>query len=143
MVKPTKAEDVLQLVNNLRNCDKEEIEALGGNPLNSLLDGYFISDECYSAFVANHIIGIFGFNKETHSIWFLGNDLCSSVPKEWVRTAGYYIKHFLEISPILTNIISINNRLHIKWLKRMGAIFSAPYLINNKYFQDFFIIKGE
>lgn len=143
MVTAAKAEDAIKLANNLRKEDLEELEALGGIALNSLLDGYFLSDECYSAFVDNHIIGMFGINKETHSIWFLGSDLCLSVPREWIRTAGYYIRHFLEISPILTNTVSINNKLHIKWLRRMGAKFSAPYLINNHYFQDFFIIKGE
>lgn len=143
MVNPTKAEDIVKLANNLRIEDIEEILAIGSLPLNSLLDGFFLSDECYSAFVDNHIIGIFGFNKEYHTIWFLGNNLCESVKKEWIRTAGYYIKHFLDISPILTNTVSSKNKLHIKWLKRMGAIFSAPYLINNHYFQDFYIIKGE
>ena len=45
--------------------------------------------------------------------------------------------------PILTNTVSTKNTLHIKWLKRMGAKFSAPYLINDHYFQDFYIIKGD
>lgn len=143
MVVPTKAEDVLKLVNNLRKADIEEILAMGSLPLNSLLDGYFLSDKCYSAFVDNHIIGIFGFNKKYHTIWFLGSNLSKSVKKEWIKTARYYINHFLELSPILTNTVSINNKLHIKWLKRMGAIFSIPYSINNHYFQDFYIIKGE
>lgn len=143
MVKTTKAEDVAQLSGSLRLADIEELEALGSLPLNSLMDGFLMSDECYSAFVGNHIIGIFGVHLKSQTIWFLGSDLCETVPKEWIRTAGYYIKHFLELCPVLTNTVSVKNKLHIKWLKRMGAKFSAPYLINNNYFQDFFIIKGE
>lgn len=143
MVSPTKAEDISKLANNLREADVDEILALGGLPLNSLLDGYLLSDECYSAFVDNHIIGIFGFNEKYHTIWFLGNELCETVPREWIKTAGYYIQHFLNLSPVLTNTVSIKNKLHIKWLKKMGAKFSAPYMINNRYFQDFYIIKGE
>ena len=143
MVKTAKAEDVSLLVNNLRQDDLDELEAGGSTPLTSLMDGYLLSDECYSAFAGNHIVGMFGVNYQTHSIWFLGNDLSATVKKEWIRTAAYYIKHFLEISPILTNTVSVKNTVHIKWLKRMGAKFSAPYMRNNHYFQDFYIIKGD
>ena len=143
MVKKTKAGDVALLVDNLRQDDVDELTASGSTPLISLMNGYLLSDECYSAFVNNHIIGMFGVNYQTHSIWFLGNDLSATVKKEWIRTASYYIKHFLELSPVLTNTVSIKNTVHIKWLKRMGAKFSAPYLINNHLFQDFYIIKGE
>lgn len=143
MVKKTKAGDVALLVDNLRQDDVDELTASGSTPLISLMNGYLASDECYSAFVDNHIVGMFGVNYQTHSIWFLGNDLSATVKKEWIRTASYYIKHFLELSPVLTNTVSIKNTVHIKWLKRMGAKFSAPYEFNNHLFQDFYIIKGE
>lgn len=143
MVKQTKAEDIQLLVNNLRQDDIDELTAGGSTPLVSLMNGYLMSDECYSAFANNLIIGMFGVNYQTHSIWFLGNDLCASVKREWIRTAAYYIRHFLELSPVLMNTVSTKNTLHIKWLKRMGAKFSAPYERNNHLFQDFYIIKGE
>ena len=143
MIKITKAEDVKNLIGSLRQDDLDEITAMGSNELNSLMNGFLLSDECYSVFVNNHIIGMFGFNQATNSIWFLGSDECEKCKRQWIREASYYIKHFLEITPILTNTVSTKNKLHINWLKRMGAIFSAPYLINNQYFQDFYIIKGE
>ena len=146
-IRNAKVEDIIALSKVLRTSDKEEIEDMGYIPLNALLDSFFMSDECYSAFVsikdkkANNLLGVFGFKKDTHSIWFLGSDLSGSCPKEWIRTAGYYIRHFLEITPILANTVSTKNNIHIKWLKRMGAVCSAPYLINNNYFQDFYILK--
>ena len=126
MVKITKAEDVMNLIGNLRKDDLEELEAMGSTDVLSLMDGYIFSDECYSVFVNNHcesggserthfrIIGMFGMNKRTNSIWFLGSDECGHCKRQWIRTAGYYIKHFLEISPILTNTVSTKNTLHIK-----------------------------
>jgi len=143
MIKATKAEDIQELTPRLRQDDINEIEALGFNSLISLMDGYLISDECYSVFVDNHIIGMFGINITSHSIWFLGSDGCNDAKREWVKAGRYYINHFLELSPVLFNTVSTQNKLHIKWLKRMGAKFSAPYLFNNHYFQDFYIIKGE
>lgn len=143
MIKITKAEDVLNLIGHLRQDDLDELSIKGHTDLIALMDGFIFSDECYSVFVNNHIIGMFGFSKQTQSIWFLGSDECATYKREWLRSARYYIRHFLEVSPILTNTVSIKNELHIKWLKRMGAKFSAPYLINDHYFQDFYIIKGD
>lgn len=142
-VRVTKAEDISLLVDNLRQDDVDELTAGGSTPLVSLMNGYLMSDECYSAFVNNQIAGMFGVNYQTNSIWFLGNDLSVQVKKEWIRTAAYYIRHFLEFSPVLRNTVSTNNKVHIKWLKRMGAKFSVPYEFNNHLFQDFYIIKGD
>lgn len=140
-VKLTKAGDVLLLKDRLRQEDLADLRASGSTPLRSLMEGYAFSDECYSVFVDNLIIGMFGFCKLTHSIWFLGSDECNECKREWLKVARSYIKHFLELSNVLANTVSIENKLHIKWLKRMGAKFSVPYLINNHYFQDFYIIR--
>ena len=142
-VRISKAEDIQLLVDNLRQDDIDELKAAGFTPLDALLQGYFYSNECYSAFVNDQIIGMFGVCYPTHSIWFLGSDLSASVKREWIRTASYYIRHFLETKPVLTNTVSTNNKVHIKWLKRMGAKFSAPYEYNNHLFQDFYLIKGD
>ena len=143
MVKITKAEDVSNLIGHLRQEDLEEIQAKNHTDLMALMDGYIFSDECYSVFVNNHIAGMFGVSKRTNSIWFLGSNTIKKCKREWIIVARKYIKHFLELTPVLTNSVSVKNILHIQWLKRMGAKFSAPYLINNHLFQDFYIIKGE
>lgn len=143
IVKPSTGYDVIELKDNLRQADINEITALGSNSLNSLLSGYLFSDECYTTFINDIPCGMFGYTSKTNCIWFLGSDLINFVPREWINTGNKYINRFLKFSPILKNTVSTDNILHIKWLKRMGAKFSAPYLINNHYFQDFYIIKGE
>lgn len=142
-IKPSIIADVTKLVDNLRQADIDEITAQGHNPLISLFDGFFFSDECYTCFFNNKVMGMFGIDIKFNSIWFLGSDDSEKVAREWIKEGRYYINHFLELSPILTNTVSTKNKLHIGWLKRMGAKFSAPYLINNHYFQDFYIIKGD
>lgn len=141
IIYPSKGIDVIDLKDNLRQADINEITALGSNSLNSLLSGYLFSEECYTAFINNKVCGMFGYVKQTNCIWFLGSDLINSVPKEWITTGKQYINRFLQFSPILKNTVSTDNKLHIKWLKRMGAKFSAPYLINDHYFQDFYILQ--
>lgn len=143
MVTPTKAEDVIALSSNLRKEDLEELSILGYTPYGSLMDGFLFSDECWTAFVDNHILGMFGYNKQTQSIWFLGNDLSRLTKREWLLVAKKYINRWLNESPVLSNTVYTKNTLHIKWLKRMGAKFSAPFIINNHLFQDFYFIKGD
>jgi hypothetical protein len=142
-VEQTKAEDVLLLKDRLRREDLADLRASNSTPLRSLMEGYTFSDECYSVFVGDLVIGMFGFCKFTRSIWFLGSEECADCKKEWLKVASEYINHFLEITPVLTNTVSVENILHIKWLKRMGAKFSVPYYINGYLFQDFYIIKGD
>jgi hypothetical protein len=110
MVKATKAEDALYLAENLRKEDLEEMTILGHPPFISLMDGFLFSDECWTAFVDNHIMGMFGFNKETQSIWFLGSELSRKTKREWLIVAKEYINRFLNQSPILTNTVSTNNK---------------------------------
>lgn len=141
IVTPTKAEDVMDLVHNLRLEDVEEIEALGNIPLVSLFNGFLFSDECYTAFVDNYIIGIFGYCSQNKRIWFLGSELSKKTKREWLINAKHYINHFLKKEPILMNTVLTKNKLHIQWLKRIGAKFSAPYFINNHCVQDFYIIR--
>lgn len=145
-IKITKADDIQYLCNQLRQADVNELTACCSDPLTSLSEGYIFSDECYTAYVDNEPAGMFGvasniLPENMASIWFLGTDKMSLVPKEWIRTGRYYINHFLLNNPVLTNMVSTENKLHIKWLEKMGAIFSAPIEFNNHQFLQFYIIN--
>lgn len=145
-IRPSEAEDVQYLYDKLREDDIEEITALGSNPLVSLCEGFIFSKECYTCIYNDKPIGMFGIglsSNEQGSIWFLGADDIQKVPKEWILFGRQYINRFLNIYPILTNMVSINNTAHIRWLKKLGAIFSAPYNYNNQQFLDFYFIKRE
>lgn len=143
IVRETVINDVFILTNNLRQADINEISALNSTPLMSLLEGYIYSDECYTTLVNGEIAGIFGVStskmpKKIASIWFLGSDLINLVPREWLKTGKNYINKFLRDYGVLVNAVYVGNTLHYKWLKKMGALFSAP-LENN--FKHFYIIK--
>ena len=143
-IRPSEAEDIMYLKDNLRQADIEEITATGSNPLVSLCEGYIFSQECYTCIYNDKPSGMFGlsyFGDKQGSIWFLGTDDLQKVPKEWLICGRQYINHFLEIYPILSNMVSIDNRVHIRWLKHLGAIFSAPYEVNGNLFRDFYFLQ--
>lgn len=134
--------DVEALTNNLRKEDIEEIEALGSTPYEALGEGYVFSTECYALVLEGETIGLFGVStyqmpEGYASIWFLGSERTKEIPYEWLIVGKEYINKFLKEYGILTNFVYEKNRLHIKWLKRMGANFEAP--ING--FKQFFILK--
>lgn len=144
IIKPTKANDINLLHNDLRKEDKEELELLNLTPLEALLEGYAYSAECYSVFVNQDIIGMFGI--ATHyqyqkldipRIWYLGNDKINLVPKQWYKTSKYYINKFYKKYGTLTNIIWLKNKKIRQWLKHLGAIFDTP--VND--FNHFYICK--
>lgn len=143
-IRPSEAEDINYLYDKLRQADIEEVTAIGSDPLTSLCEGFIFSQECYTFIYNNKPSGMFGLgylDNNLGSIWFLGSDEVFKVPKEWIKLGRQYINHFLEKYPVLTNMVSVNNTAHIKWLKHLGAKFSAPYEKNSNLFKDFYFIK--
>ena len=135
--------DVEALTNNLRKEDIEEIEALGVTPYEALGEGYVFSTECYALTLYDKTIGLFGVStykmpEGYASIWFLGSEETNHIPYEWLIVGKEYINKFLNEYGILTNIVSKKNKLHIKWLKRMGAVFEEAPIDG---FKQFFILK--
>lgn len=132
--------DVEALANNLRKEDLEELEALEAKPYEALRDGMIFSDECYALLLNDKVIGLFGVSRfqmpeDYASIWFLGSEETNYIPYEWLILGKEYINKFKKYG-FLTNIVYTKNKLHIKWLLRMGAKFNAP---SSKGFRQFFI----
>lgn len=145
-IRASEADDIKYLKNNLRQADIEEVTAQGSDPLTSLCEGYIFSQECYTSVYKGKPSGMFGLSylsDKRGSIWFLGTDDILEVPREWIKLGRQYINHFLEIYPVLTNMVAVNNKAHINWLKHLGAIFSAPYEVNGNLFKDFYFLKRE
>lgn len=145
LFEPAKPGDIVYLADKLRQVDLDELMMLGRkDPFDSLFEGYCCSDEVYTVRLKEEPIGVFGFCKCTNCIWFLGSDLCDTEfvsKRAWLKAGRFFISRWLAQTPVLTNRISVANTLHIQWLTWMGAVFSAPYLINGYEFEDFYIIK--
>ena len=135
--------DVFAIVNKLRQDDVEELAISNKTPLVSLLEGYIFSTECYACVINNTtVVGLFGIsphldNTGMNTIWYLGTEDITLVPIQWVRTSKIILNQWIKKYGVLTNFIYLKNSLHINWLKKMGAIFSAPI----GSFKQFFIIE--
>ena len=133
-------EDVEALAFKLRKEDLAELKALKSTPYKALREGIIFSNECFALCLENKVIGLFGVStfqmpEGYASIWFLGSEETKHIPYEWLIIGKEYINRFREYG-ILTNIVYTKNKLHIKWLLKMGAVFDSP--INS--FRQFYII---
>lgn len=142
-IRKAELNDIEILHNNLRQADIKEITAQGSTALMSLLEGFSLSKECYSIIIDNKPEGMFGLSilnmpEGSANIWCLGTDKLATIPKDWLKLGRFYINKFLDNYSILTNQVSIHNKLHIKWLYKLGASFSDSH----NGFKQFIITKG-
>ena len=141
--------DIDEFVTNLREADKLEAHAMGYDSLKEAIETSL--DCAYISFVArgedNKTLCIFGLSSVTHSeygraVWFLGAKEMDGYSKEFVYYSKIIIKEMLKEHDRLYNYISVYNDKSIRWLKRLGAEFSEPLLINGEQFL-LFILGGD
>ena len=141
--------DVDNFVTNLREADKLEAYAMGYDSLKEVIETSL--DCAYISFVAKgksgEILCIFGLSSLTHSeygraVWFLGTKEMDNYSREFVYYSKIIINEMLKEHDRLYNYISVYNDKSIRWLKRLGASFSEPFLLNGEQFL-LFILGGD
>ena len=141
--------DIDEFVTNLREADKLEAHAMGYDSLREAIETSL--DCAYISFVAraedNTTLCIFGLSSVTHSeygraVWFLGTKEMDNYSREFVYYSKIIINEMLKNNERLYNYISIHNDKSIRWLKRLGASFSEPFLLNGEEFL-LFILGGD
>ena len=137
----THKENIEELINNLREVDKMEARAMGYDRLREAVDTSL--NYAYISFVAkgedNTTLCIFGLSSLVHSeygraVWFLGTKEMDNYSREFVYYSKIIINEMLKEHDRLYNYISVYNDKSIRWLKRLGASFSEPFLINGEEF---------
>lgn len=139
--------DAFELAPNLRIEDVNEVSSLNSTPLESLIQGFINSENCYSLIDNNQVVGMYGYSgkdmpKGTCSIWMLGSDVIpTKYPSAFIRIGKKVFNECLTKYDRAINWIDVRNSKHIKWLGRMGAKFSLPVIINGYKFIQFCIEK--
>lgn len=142
-IRQSKFSDIYSLAKNLREEDKEELEALGETPLNSLKAGIRTGEKCFTVLVDGKIAGMYGYSKKdinnSSIIWFLGSRDCDKVPVAFVKE-GRKLVNELTKDRDLRNIVYSGNKSHITYLKYLGFTVAEnyPVEINNHYFYYFY-----
>ena len=124
-------EDADYLGSKLRPEDLLEIESFRPNtdPSEALAVGIeSCGNRCWTATcLKNKPILIFGvapvIPEQFGSIWLLGTPRIKEIQWEFLRNCRTILDELHEGFPILGNYVSLNNRVHVKWLKFMGFKF--------------------
>lgn len=139
-----------ELLENLRQIDKQEIEGLGISSKKGVeVSIYETSPVFYARSVEdNKLLMCWGLqiliNKEhgnTYLIWALGTNELKRKKKSFIKESKQIIKRWIEIYGELTNTVAVFNRDSIRWLKWLGADFSEPFMINETEYVNFYLRK--
>lgn len=124
----TKIDDVIELAQNLRKEDREEILASSGKePFEALLAGYLYCHYCKSIMEGDSCIGMFGvghIDNGVGKVWFLmSNKLLQKYKIKFIRESKKWLAEMHQSYPLLFNYVHEKNEVHVRWLKWMGFTF--------------------
>jgi len=144
-IREASRDDCILLAKHLRQADLEEISHSSGlAPQDALLYSYAVSDACYSAWLGDKIILVFGcggIRGQYGCPWMLSTDLLGSVRREFVEHCRTITGAMLDAYDYLENYIWVGNKKHIHWLKWLGFTICepTPHGIDGEPFHRFFM----
>jgi hypothetical protein len=145
---PAQFKHINWLARRLRTIDREECEAMGRTPKQSLRLGYFISDHAWTALVDGKPHAMFGV--VTVSVlgglatpWFLGTNEVYRHGRELLMWGPGILSRMGDSSRTLRNLVSSRNRRAIRLLERWGfAVSSEEIDVRGVAFREFEKVPG-
>jgi alpha-tubulin suppressor-like RCC1 family protein len=134
------------LLNNLRDCDKQEILAnMKEKSLKQHFELYKMMclDNIYSVFINDKLVCMFGTNNWeifSASIWMLSTKYLTKFNKTFLKLTQDIRKIAFGNNKKLFNFVYVENKPAIRYLKYIGADFKNVF-IQDKKFQYFEIVR--
>jgi len=144
-IKQASKKDCILLAKHLREADLQEINhGTGLDPEVSLLYAFALSDSCYSAWINNQIILMYGCGGHRGvfgSPWMLASDLLTNFKREFVVQCRGITEKMLDNYGYLENYVWAGNTKHIHWLKWLGFTICepTPHGIDGEPFHKFYM----
>lgn len=148
--RPAKLSDCMQLAPRLREADVKELAASSGEePLEALIISLQVSSEC-NAIIDDDglVIGLFGVaivDEDLGTPWLLGADGIKDISREFIRGCHSWVNQIQEEFPVLCNFVHAENKIAIRWLKKLGftIINLVPeFGVGKEPFYEFVRIKS-
>lgn len=120
----TTVRHLLEFRKGVRDIDLEEVKALSGKDFDDYTIGAFT--ECMTLLTdKGEVAGIGGIQQmDGHPIiWLITTKVIETCQIEFLRFSQKYLKTALEKYGYLGNLAYLKNKMHINWLKWMGAEF--------------------
>lgn len=145
LVKRATAEDVEEVIRNIRDADRLEIESATGKPYDEVLRGLpKLCDEMWAGFADGKCGVLFGFQKPTfvseHTVaWLISTKMVDAEAITFIRNSKKVFGLMCKGHEYLFNFVDSRNKLAIRWLKWLGfTIYDPePYGARGELFHKF------
>lgn len=124
--------DVMELAENMREADIEEVRAtIGLGPLEAVSVGFMQSDDPRALFnPEGELVGIVGIvpivPNSSGSIWFLSTPALEKGYGTVFKWALEWLDEQQALYPVLHNVVAESNVVHRRLLKHLGFKFLDP-----------------
>ena len=128
LVRDAVPSDAIRLYKELRVDDMLEIIGLDHHPWTAVEYSVKAADKAFSVTTLDDdLICVFGVTK-THvdsvgCAWMLGTDRIRSIRRDFIRNCGEWANEMMGDYRCLINVVSVSNKISMRWLKWMGAEF--------------------
>lgn len=149
IIRPAKQGDGLSIGPRLRKADLIEVKAHSTEDPSKLLEEAvnMPGSNTYTIDIKGLPIAMFGvvpYQENIGVIWLLGTDEMVKVKIPFLRNCKFWLDAFSGLYPVLFNVVSKENKLHITWLKWMGFEFTKEYPeygLNKEPFIEFIKVR--
>lgn len=134
VTRPARQVDVIEISDNIRKCDVEEVYAATGLDITTaLIVSFNTSYHCWVTEVDGELVAIYGVTPTDHVRvgvpWMLATDNIYKHKKQLLRQSRDIVNQMQSVYPILTNCVDERNTKSIRYLKMLG--FEFPERIEN------------
>jgi len=147
VIRRANKEDCDLLAKTLRKADLEEIAHGSGMPPElALRYSFAVSDFCYTVWMGDEIVFIFGVVGEDGHYgvpWMMASDLLLQVKREFIKECRRFVEVMLERYHHLENWVWAGNKIHIYWLEWLGFTMcpAEPFGIDGEPFHRFYLTR--
>ena len=141
IVEKATPEHCFDLAPRLKSIDRFELGLWGLDPLQALLQPFRYKRPNIHSFTIlteskQEVVAMFGAvsgrnNHKIGTIWFLASDLLDKNYKYFLKRNKKWLHYLEENYLFLSNYITEEHQVSIRWLKWQGFNFSKPVLVKN------------
>lgn len=125
---PATRQHVCALGPKLRTADVREVQAAFGQDAESVLWASFNNAKrCWSIYVDDRIIGMFGVGRRANprigTVWMLASDDLYAHTRVFLRECRQWVDEMMQDHDALMNYVDARNEVSIRWLAWLGFTF--------------------
>lgn len=132
--------DITALVENIRQEDRIELEALSAKSIyEQILESFEQSTVCLTAFNSGNVVAMYGFAAPV--IWCISAGEAENCKISFLKESKRFVAYCLTKSPVICNITDARYIRSLKWIKHLGAKIFKDYEINGITFKAWKIVR--